>query len=185
MSDKNENTTLNLSLEKWIKYMKPSYLKIGDIKSLKKGDKLHLLCLDRNVYDLADSSQNKNSRMAEDFFKNNYQLIYTHSQDLEGYVEWIGISESDSDSDSDSDNESLNKTNLVTNFTFDLNYMEGCWYPLKNGRLPDRDPQGFATINSETEKLWSNYPDNTFIGWRGPMINFKDLANSPNLYYID
>ena len=94
---------MNLSLSKWIDYMKPFYLTISDITKLKPGETIRLLCLDRNVYYLADSIDNKTPKRAETFFSYNYQIIYTHSHDLQGQAEWIGLQSSSDDSDSDSE----------------------------------------------------------------------------------
>lgn len=58
-------------------------------------------------------------------------------------------------------------------FTFDIEYKKDNWYPLVNGYLPEKDSQ----------KHWSEFPKNTHIGARGPMIKWKDLVKLPNIHY--
>ena len=34
-------------------------------------------------------------------------------------------------------------------------------------------------------KKWNKLPKDTNVGWRGPMILWKDLETLPNCYYFD
>ena len=179
-------SSIVLETSDWISYMKRYYLTIEDIINMEPGDKISLLCLDRNVYDFVSDYKSGEVMSPEIFFKDNYQLTYTHSHDLQGFVKWNYSGESsDSDSDSvysdhtDTDDE---RVGIMTIFEFDIKYADTCWYPLKDGKLPNRDPQGFAKINDETIKYWKDYPINTHIGWRGPMVPMKYLKDAPKVY---
>ena len=44
-------TNFSLKPDIWLEFMRPKYLKIRDIEKLKSGDKLKILCIDRNFYD--------------------------------------------------------------------------------------------------------------------------------------
>ena len=58
-------------------------------------------------------------------------------------------------------------------FEFHIEYKKGYWYPLKDGNLPHEDPQGIFDLSSIVRKKWTEYDENTKVGWRGPMLKWK------------
>lgn len=154
-----------LHIDKWVEYMTDKFITIENISSMKKNDKETFLALDRNMYDLCSDNFNKGEFIASNFFKENYILDYIHNNDLSGIGKWQTIDK----------NYSL--------FNFDINYEDHDWYPLdKNGYLPNKDPQGFFNLTS-IKKYWKDYPKNTLVGWRGQMIKWSDVSDSPKIYY--
>ena len=45
---------MTVTLNKWLENKKDKHLNISDIEKMKSGDKIKLLCIDRNFYDLID-----------------------------------------------------------------------------------------------------------------------------------
>jgi len=154
-----------LHINNWVEHMQNKFVTIKDIVNMKQNDTETFLCLDRNMYDLFNPHFNKGEIPAKQFFKENYIIDYIHNSNLNGLAFWKGISE-----------------NYVP-FYFQLNYKDNDWYPLdKNGYLPDSDPQEFVNLTG-VNKYWKDYPETTLVGWRGEMINWKDVCNSPNVFY--
>ena len=162
------NTANTYNIENWLEFMSPDYLKIKDIVKMEPGQKETFLCIDRNFYELIYSNETGKIYTPGEFFKSNYIIEYTHDYNLHGTAVWI---------DKDISSEPFN---------FHINYYKQNWYPLdNNGYLPSNDPQGFVSFEPQRKKYWEDFPNNTLIGWRGPMINWKHVLNSPNIYILD
>jgi hypothetical protein len=162
---------MSIPINKWVDKMKPNYLKISDIESLRKGEKLKLLCIDRNFYDLCDNSMVYTETNPEIpikptlFCKNNYIIDYIHCENIQGESHWKGI---------DTKYE-------YSAFNFHLNYFSHYWYPLdNNGFLPKKDPDGMMNFK-DIELNYKNYDKSTLIGWRGPMLKWSDVEASTDL----
>jgi hypothetical protein len=56
-------------------------------------------------------------------------------------------------------------------FEFDIEYEPDHWFPLKDGKYQGR--------------LWSTWPSNTRIGWRGPMLKKEVLEQLPSIFWED
>ena len=153
-----------LCVDDWMEHMKEDFLKIEDITKLSKNDELELICFDRNMQDLM--SKNKEPILSEIFFRRNLRITYIHDNNLQGHAWWFV------------DQELPTKSEL---FEFHLEYTPGFWYPLKDGKLPDNDPQGLFNLG-EVPKNYREYSLNTRVGWRGPMIELKKLKNAPFIY---
>ena len=139
------------SLEKWLEQAK--YVTIADIEKLEYGTKKQFLCLEKNYYRKITYAK------LEDIFKGNIILQYSHLADLAGTVKWT---------DDTSPKE----------FEFHIECVPDFWFPLCKGTLPDFNVPPFLNLpNFQTD--WKNYPKNTRIGWRGPIIDWDDVQNSP------
>jgi len=66
---------------------------------------------------------------------------------------------------------------------FELEYMKDNWYPLINGKIPAKDEQGIMKFPNKKPKSWTEYPETTHVGWRGPMILWSDVKKMPGIYY--
>ncbi len=167
---KNNNTNNNninmpsYKIDNWLEFMSPDYLKIKDITKMDPGQKETFLCIDRNFYDFIYLNEIGKIYTPGEFFIHNYIIEYTHKYGLHGNIQWIN-------------------DDKIEPFNFDINYYKNYWYPLdKNGYLPSKDPQGFVSLEIQRAKYWEDFPNDTLIGWRGPMINWKYILNSPNIY---
>ena len=149
----------------WIKDTKKSHLTIAQVLKMKKGQKMKMLMLDRNIGDYVDS-QPINKPMAPLTFFKGCWAVYTHSHDMCGTLkfEWEG-----------------NQT-PPTPFYFHINYSGENWYPLsKDSALPARDPQGVGRLFG-FKKSYTQFAPTTRVGYRGPMIPWTTLKSLPKVY---
>ncbi len=145
-------------------------LKITDISDMKPGDKVRVLILDRNVWDVAMRDKSKQNKIYKpaDFFKDNFGT-YTHEHDLSGQMifHWEG-----------------NENFLDENFEFHVEYKDYNWYPLHSGYLPKEDNQGiFGDFGFGKDMFWTEFPNTTGIGYRGPMILESKLELLPDIIW--
>ena len=123
---------------------------------------MNVLCIDRNFFDLIDHNINKGSVPFSAFFKKSYKLKYIHEHNLCGQGQF-------------NDMEPMK-------FNFELEYNDECWYPMNDdGLLPDNNDFG-RPLNTSYGNNYRDYPSNTRIGWRGPMIRISDIIDD-EFYY--
>ena len=155
-----------LEFSKWIDETCNYKLMIKDVMNMKKGDIMAVLVLDRNIGDVSMDANPENVIIDPyEFFRYNF-ATYIHDSGLKGIMIYHWKNEDYRDDD----------------FEFDIEYETGNWYPLENGYLPKRDPQGFSEFNYPRDISWTEFPINTGIGWRGPMILHKYINYLPNIY---
>lgn len=157
-----------LEIEKWQNEAKQKFLTVSDIGRLKKGDTIKVLVLDRNLYDIVLEINDSNALYnACEFFRYN-SATYVHEKGLQGKITYH-----------------FNNEDLTNDpFEFDVEFAEGNWYPLKNGYLPAEDEQGcFKLLGRKTK--WDEFPLDTHIGWRGPMMFWEDVKKMPDIYWYD
>lgn len=154
----------SIHINNWLNKMKHKYITIKDIEKLNKGDCIKLLAIDRNFYDLINNNEIGVEYPPEIFLQDNYIFEYTHNNKLNGKIRWV-------------------KEKKINNFNFDINYNIHNWYPLNDeGELPERDPQDLFSFKN-VKKNYKEYPQETLIGWRGPMLLWKDVINNNIMIY--
>ena len=153
-------------VNKWMNRIRKHYLRISDVLKMKKGDKIKLLVLDRNVTDI--TSKNKTNKelvsyTPKHFFRKNF-AVYTHNSKLKGTIKYFNINS--------------------MNFQFEIEYQKNNWYPLNNnGKLGKKDRQGFADFKDKAGLHYSEFPKSTPLGFRGPMIKYSSLKDLPKVYW--
>jgi hypothetical protein len=161
------------------------WLTIGDIKRLKKGDPLQLLNINKNpsvnmISDMIYDKHLKSYKLYKPnvFFKSEI-VKYLHDKDIFGKFNFS--------------NKRLEHFPVIINNevqdilnqnTFDIEYKRNNWYPLdSNGYLPAKSTNLSYILLDGKKKHWSEFPDNTHIGWRGPMVIWRKLDNLPKIFY--
>lgn len=145
----------------WLDIASPYHVTIKDILSVPVGEPVKLLFICRNIFDLTSENAKGVSMRPSDFFRKCYQVEFVRTEGIKGI--W----------------KSEDKTNERE---FDI-FLEnlGFWFPLVNNRVPDRDYQGVFDLSVSAGKHYSELPETTKLGWRGPMI-FKDKIDElPNV----
>jgi hypothetical protein len=144
-------------MDKWLANMADKYVTIADILDLKLGQTVKFLCIDRNFGDSFNGDMDAEPKSLDCFEYNNI-LLYKYDKDLLGLGRF--------------ENEDV-EIDGYCEFPFDLNYRDGCWFPLDNkGFLPEH-------LADETDSLdYREYPKTTRIGFRGPMIKWTDVVES-------
>ncbi|QKF94829.1 hypothetical protein QKU48_gp1371 [Fadolivirus algeromassiliense] len=156
---------------KWCKMAYKSRLHIQDIANMKKGDKLKVLVMDRNLCDIVlDPFTNPPNCIIspKQFFRFN-SATYTHDHDLTGKITFHWRDDDFTESP----------------FEFHIEYKKNNWFPLEDGYLPTEDPQGFSDFKYTDKKSWKDFPIDTAIGYRGCMVPWDCLNVMPNLYWDD
>ena len=154
----------SIHINTWLNSMKHKYITIKDIIKLNKGDSIKLLAIDTNFFDLIDYNEVGIEYPPDIFLQDNYIFEYTHNFGLNGMIRWI-------------------KEKNINHFNFDINYNKFNWYPLNNhGKLPFKDPQGIHSFKN-IKKNYKEYPLNTLIGWKGPMLLWDHVINQNILLY--
>jgi hypothetical protein len=160
------NTTLKDALhffDKWYDSSRKYWLTIKDIESMKNKGKIVVLPLHRNVLDGPQTyHKEKISYKPETFFKTEKDTFVNYG-DMSGI--FIKYDQHDK-----------------TPKPLDIEYKKDKWYPLFDGYLQDEDVQTGNKLLGK-KKHWTEFKKNTHVGFRGPMILWKDLKKLPNLYF--
>lgn len=150
--------------EQWIERYKHKQIRIFDIMKMKKGEELQVLLIDRNLGDIIESV-NKGNKLYKPrkFFRQNI-ATYTHKKGLQGKLRFQSIDV------------------VHKNFEFDVEYRQNNWYPFVDGYLPEKDCQELYTL-LDKKTHWTEFPTDTRIGWRGPMMRWSDVEKSRKQIY--
>lgn len=153
------------------KATRPHHITIRDVLELKVGDPVTFLCFDRNVWDLVlkeDPEEKDYVTPADLFFATGYHLTFERTEGLAGIAVMSAGDE---------------KMGAMEPFEFHIEYAPGYWYPLRDNHLPMQDPQGLGSFHYDAPKHWNTFPENTRVGWRGPMIRQSVLEESPAIVW--
>ena len=165
--DANPYPKKGLDIERWTRKARPAWLTIADIQKLKPGDTLDVLPLDRNVTETVAGSITPNKlHPASVFFKPN-RATYEHKGDLKGKLTLL-----------------TNSEKIVLDpfeFHVEINKSDN-WYPLQDGSLPAKDPQGFVKLLGK-KMHWSSMSPSTHVGYRGPMLAASSLKKLPSVFF--
>lgn len=168
--DANPRPKKGLDLGSWTAKAKGKWLTIKDIQRLKPGDRLEILPLDRNVAETVEASGIAPNKLhpAASFFKAN-KAIYEHKKDLQGCLTLL------------SDTEKI----VLDPFEFHVEIdKRDEWFPLREGALPAKDPQGFLKLFGQRVS-WKSMDLDTHVGYRGPMVAQSTLRTLPPLFWYN
>lgn len=171
---------VTLDYRQWDQFSYEKYaLTIKDILSLKPGQQIKVLTMDRNVWDCLTDCTKGESYQPTDLLRDNW-AIYIHEENLRGkLVFWF---------DCGMDMEQIDVDQIDRpDFEFHIEYKKDSWYPLKDGYLPGYDPQGFSEFPWENKQKqhWTSFPETTCVGWRGHFVLWSKLEEMPNIIYND
>lgn len=155
-------------IEDWENNTKSSHLVIRDILNMRPGEEMKVALLDRNFMDsVCNSVEGNVLYTAPDFFKCTTG-VYEHSHNLTGKLTF----------------KYEDTEEFSIPLEFHIEYDNQCWYPLSDGKLPVRCYQlGHRLHSGEEPKPYSDFPDRTRIGFRGPMIKWEKLEELPGVWW--
>lgn len=159
--DPNPVPTRGKDVELWVHEARDKYLTIGDVRRLRPGQRLSLTILDRNLIDTL-SEVTPNKPMKATALLAPTRATYIHESGLRGKLVMANGVELDP-------------------FEFHVQVPNG-WYPLRNGVLPAKDPQGFMKLYGKPVRS-QDMPPNTHIGYRGPVIPWSVVTKAPQMYW--
>jgi hypothetical protein len=146
------------------------HVTIADIVDIKSDTTHSFICMDRNVWDIAlhDKTEENKIYPALEFFQNNIIQFTKNDNDklLAGTLDIIDVEP-------------------LEDFELHIEYSPGQWYPLSRGKLPQKDPQGFAKLpRNPDRRQWQDYPRNTTrVGYRGPWVKIDQPDQLPLIVY--
>ena len=156
-------------------FSRGKHLTIKDVTQLGIGETLDVVIWDRNfeeywIWDNAESGKNYD---AEEFFKHNRnQITYKGNMEWDIHFSFVETIEHPVH---------LDTTGVETNWTWVAIGTDGKIHITKE-------------ILNKEEKIpshwkpkhihWSEFPEDTRVGWRGPMMLWKDLKDAPRVYYV-
>jgi hypothetical protein len=157
-----------IPISKWKEASRPFHLTLAYVQSLQRGDQMLLLHMDRNFEDLLDTTYNTEEKAVHPtiLMKRNYYSLYSNAGGTK--VKWL------SSEGPDPSPKMFDDTDGCLCREWEIEYEPGCWYPLEQGYLPARDPQGFAGFSYSKPRHYSTFPTTTRIGWRGPVMLIRN-----------
>lgn len=169
---------INKSLEMYdfIKQCKNKHLTLGDIKKMKVNDIIDVVIWDRNFeeYWIWENAKNKQLYNAETFFEENH-----HQIKYKGNMEWEIIFNF---GETYTHKIHLDVSNLNTYWK---------WYGLSDDNKI-HITQEILKDNQKIPKHWkkkhahySEFSDNTRVGWRGPIMLWDKLKKMPQVYLLN
>jgi hypothetical protein len=157
-----------LELTKWIQYYQEKWLTIKQVKEFPLNKKIKLLLLDRNIYDDKDAFKEGKLYKPTSFFKKNYAWYWkTDNNNLKGKIKYPWQDKSEQPYD----------------FDFHIEYKMNEWYPLTDGILPAKDKQKIFTLLNK-KMSFTEFPENTPLGMRGPIIIWNEIKDLEKVYYL-
>jgi len=151
----------------YIEEIRGFQLTIADIKKLKEGDVLDIVCFDYNVDTLTNHNLVNKILSANTFFKYINQAKYIHKNGLEGMIQFKNI-------------------DIITRkFEFSIECRENNWYPLQYGKvLPNY--YDYYLYPEYYNKLWTDFPDTIRVSCMiGPIVLKKHMKYLPRVYKND
>lgn len=155
-------------------YSKDKHLTLGDVKQMSPGVTIDVVIWDRNYeeYWIWDNAEDKKEYDPEEFFEQNrHQITYL------GNMKW--------------DIKFPFGETIAHPIHLDTSSLQTNW------RWVAVEEDGFIHITTEVvnegEEIpshwepkhmhWSEFPDTTIVGWRGPIMLWDNLKNMPQVYY--
>jgi len=161
-------------LYSWIELQKHLHLTLKDLQELEVGKEYDVVIFDRNFDEqIWDKFNEFQVYQPEEIFKNSHHKIV-----YKGNMHWDIIF---SFGETLEHPVHLDVSSLPTNWTWCA--IENKYINITNEVLDEGE-----TIDPERGSIKMHYkwfPENTRVGWRGPIMFWKDLTNLPKVYWID
>jgi len=172
----NKMVSIYRSVDDWLEETKPLHVKIQTILDLEPGENLKCLCIDRDFYEFIDQDHPEEFEIGETttastYFSNNNYIRYirftkgAEKNNIKGNFFIGSIEEINTEVDNTE----------VDNTEFDIEYLSNRWHFLQNGELYTDD----FDFNVMTNRRWDDFPLETRLGLRGPMIPIGELDTVP------
>ena len=158
-------TLEGLEESKWYNESRQHWLTIKDLLSLKSGTELDILLYHTNALDAPMTYfKSDTSYTPKKFFKSERDTLVLSDEELMGhfkiYEEYDPIPK-----------------------YLEVEYKKDKWYPLVDGFLPAKNEKGKKLLGKKTH--YTELPSETPVGFRGPMILWKELGNLPKIYFSE
>jgi hypothetical protein len=150
----------------WEEMTRDCHLTIANIMAMPVGQNKLFISINENAWNIARRNNIENRELHDPvhFFRNNL-VTFMKEEGMKG---------------------TLTLESRSMPFEFHIEYENGKWYPLSNGQLPFEDPSGILfpwnrDDSSPILRHWTEYPQNTRVGYNGPMIRIDEEL--PYIFY--
>ena len=154
----------------FIEKSKRKHLTLKDVKRMKVGDKIDVVIWDRNFEEgwiWNEAIKNKPYTPKYFFRRNRHQLTYLG--DMKWNIKYpFG--------ETICHNIELDVSELGTNWKWSPIFKE--YITLKNDFVNGR----IKKLDKPIKKHWSEFPDSTRVGWRGPIMLWEKLEGNTNVH---
>lgn len=149
--------------EKWVKQAEKKAITKATIEKMKPGDKIELLPLDRNLYDIIEEDNKPNQLYKPTYFFRKNKVVFKKIEGSKGMIKW-----------------GWNKK--FEPFELQVEWEKFNWYPLIDEVLPAKNIQTEQRLLGKNMS-WNQLPLKIKVGWRGPMIKWSDVKKMPSLFW--
>lgn len=154
-----------LEQEEWIKDAKKKSITKATIDKMKPKEKLELLLLDRNLYDITMSVNKPNKLYKPTYFFRKNKAIFIKDEGSKGMIKWSW-------------------SKKFEPFELEVEWKSYHWYPLTDGILPAKNIQTKQKLLGKNIS-WDQLSLKTRVGWRGEMVKWSDVKNMSSLFWYD
>ena len=164
-------------LYEWIDKHKTLHLTINDVNKLSVGDKLDVVLFDRNVeeYGIWDKLKRETPYDPQDFFKwNRAILVYKGGENRSWDIHF-------SFGETHEHPAHINVEHLPTNWHWTALEKDG-YVHITNNILNTGETLVDYPDHHPIHLQWEDFSGDTTVGWRGPIMLWKDLRDKPKVY---
>lgn len=151
-----------LEQEEWIKKAEKKSITKATIDKMKPKEKLELLLLDINLYDVTISVNKPNRLYKPTYFFRKNKAIFIKKEGSKGMIKYPW-------------------SNKFEPFEFHVEWKPIHWYPLTDGSLPARDRRDQKLLGKKMS--WDQLPVKIRVGLNGPMVKWSDVKKMPSLFW--
>ena len=161
-----------LDLFKWVERVRKFYLTIGDIEKMMPGEKVDVVLLYPELFDVEILKVTRNKMLHPESLKK-IAGTYVHKDGINGALNVAG---------------GIIHTDATGNH-LQVQIDKG-WHNFYDGFLPTK----WQEFDFKTDKMvwkyrkkmgWKDLPKSTPVGWRGPIIRVSDLKKMPMFYVYE
>lgn len=152
----------------WVDVHRPMHLTVGDLRRMKKGKVYDCVNFHRNFPDYIWDTHEELTVFRASYLFANYRAKIKYLGDAKwSYTHAYGET-------------------FEYNVHIDVSPFQDAitWAPLEDDGYLRMIPHKGSKL-PKIVKHWTKFSDNTRIGWRGPMMWWKDLKERPPVYYHD
>ncbi len=167
-----------MEVHDWMEQCRNLHITVGDVRNLNVGDELTVVMWDGNYeeYKMWDIPENEN-RNAEDMFsENKAKLIYKSDSPPTWDIEYIW-------EETIEHPVHVNVEHLRTTWTWCALESDGYIHITNECINADETLANNYPDYRPTHIHWDDFDDNIRAGWRGPMMKWEHLADTPAVYW--
>lgn len=151
-----------LELREWIKKAEKKFMTKETIDKMKPKEKMEILLLDNNIYDVIIASNKPNHLYKATYFFRKNKAIFRKGEDGKDMIKYPW-------------------SKKFTPFELHVEWKKNYWYPLEDRTLPTKDKRDKKLLGKK--KSWNKFSLKTRVGWNGQMIKWSYVKKMPSIFW--